>query len=286
MAEMFFRKSIPADALRQFYVDEGWTIEQLAQHYRCGETTIIRRLRDLHIEIRPRGPKPQYDSPNLNWSPSVAYVVGLIATDGNLSGDGRHLSVRSKDKDLLETVNSCLGLDHKMYLDHGGYGSSYNLLWSDRAFYLWLVSIGLMPAKSLKLGALNVPDNVFPDFLRGVIDGDGTIRINKDDWNAFKNPKYVYYRLDITIASASLPFLQWLHATTTRLLGTRGAIIPKKLIPGRSQLWELRYAKKDALVLIRWIYYDPQVPALERKRVRAVEALALMSEKVVDNSNF
>ncbi len=84
-------------------------IESAAQ-LGCGATTILRRLRLFGIPVRPRGPSPHRETSGLAWSPAVAYAVGLIATDGNLSRDGRHISVVSKDLDLLETLCRCLGL--------------------------------------------------------------------------------------------------------------------------------------------------------------------------------
>ena len=56
------------------------------------------------------------------WSAELAWLLGVIATDGNLG----------------------------------------------------LVSLGLTPRKSLTLGALAVPDELFPDFFRGCIDGDSS----------------------------------------------------------------------------------------------------------------
>jgi len=38
---------------------------------------------------------------SLKWTPDLAYAVGRIATDRNLSRDGRHLAIPSKDYDLL-----------------------------------------------------------------------------------------------------------------------------------------------------------------------------------------
>jgi len=32
------------------------------------------------------------------WTPELAYIVGLITTDGCLSSDGRHLTFTSCDK--------------------------------------------------------------------------------------------------------------------------------------------------------------------------------------------
>lgn len=267
---MNVREKISQDELRRLYLDEHRTTTEIAKHFQCGESTIRRRMEELGIEARSRGPvlgaKHNYQYVNPTWSAPLAYAVGMIATDGNLSPDGRHLSIRSADYDLLETIQRCLELENRIVSMRTLLSTYYSLQWGDRAFYLWLESIGMMPAKSLVLGALAVPDAFFPDFLRGVIDGDGCIRIYQDRWNTFKNPKYVYERVYITIASASSPFLEWIQSQTIRLLGIKGALVARGQRPNRSPAWELKYAKKDSLVLFEWIYYDPAVPALARKK--------------------
>src|SRR5215470_11459892 len=57
------------------------------------------------IRVRPRGPIPRRraESIGIDWSPATAYAVGLMATDGNLSGRKGHLSLISKDVDQIET---------------------------------------------------------------------------------------------------------------------------------------------------------------------------------------
>ena len=35
------------------------------------------------------------------WTPHIAYCVGLIASDGSLSNDGRHVDLTSLDYDQL-----------------------------------------------------------------------------------------------------------------------------------------------------------------------------------------
>src|SRR5437868_6134942 len=51
------------------------------------------------------------NSPTLpEWSADVAYVIGLIATDGNLARKRPVITIVSKDTDLLETIRRCLGL--------------------------------------------------------------------------------------------------------------------------------------------------------------------------------
>ena len=104
------------------------------------------------------------------------YFVGLIATDGNLSSDGRHINVTAKDPFFLEDVKKALGLQNRVTPKPNGKGViSYQIQFSNIIFYNFLLSIGLTPRKSLTPGELQVPEIWFSDFLRGVVDGDGCI---------------------------------------------------------------------------------------------------------------
>lgn len=48
------------------------------------------------------------------WSTELAYAVGLLTTDGNLSKDGKHINLTSKDLDQIKTFKKCLGLKNKI----------------------------------------------------------------------------------------------------------------------------------------------------------------------------
>jgi len=43
-------------------------------------------------------PRIKLPPKDFKWTPDLAYAVGLLVTDGNLSGDGRHITLRSKEK--------------------------------------------------------------------------------------------------------------------------------------------------------------------------------------------
>ena len=171
-------------------------------------------------------------APASRWTPHVAYAVGLIATDGNLSKDGRHLALSSIDRPLIESARRCLGLANTIGVGVKDGRLIYRLQWGDRDFYDWLCGIGLTPAKSLTLGPLQIPDAYFADFLRGCIDGDGTIVRYTDRSQVSTNPRYVYERLYVNLVSASRPFLGWIRDTVMRLIGARGAISVSRKPPG------------------------------------------------------
>ena len=259
---------VDAECLRRLYLDERLTIVQIARMLRCGGTTILRRLRRFGIPARPRGPVPGYRSATepIEWTADVAYAVGLIATDGNLSGKPGRLSIVSKDVDLLDTVRRRLNLTVPIRPHTGGYGHGcHRIAWSDRRFYDWLATVGLTPEKSLTLGPLAIPDEYFPDFFRGCIDGDGSIFTYVDRYNTSKNPAYVYTRLFVSIVSASPRFVEWLQARVRCLRGLSGSLTIRKSV-SRRDMWCLKYAKRESLAMLRWMYYAPEVASLGRKR--------------------
>lgn len=196
-------------------------------------------------------------SKTINWSPEIAYAVGLIATDGNLSPDGRHLCLVSKDVFLLSAFKKCLGLKNKIGLRKGGYVRNktyYCVQFGNVRFYKWLLSIGLMPNKTKRMESLKVPRKYFFDFLRGHLDGDGYIRKYQDP--IYPNSQRLY----IKFHSASLEHIYWLQRKIKLLLGINGFIENKK------REFALSFAKKDSLLLLSRLYPNNTVPCLERKR--------------------
>jgi hypothetical protein len=273
------RLSIDADALRAMYVDDRLTIEAIAARLGCGPSSVGRRLHRFGIPTRARGPaRPDAPSPTFAdppaWSADLAWLVGLIATDGNLGRTGRRLSLSSVDVPLLDTARRCLGITNRITPAAGGWGrGGFRLQWCDGALHRWLVGLGLTPRKSLTLGALAIPDEFFADFFRGCIDGDGTVLVYTDRHHARKNAAYVYRRLYVSLVSASEPFIAWIRRSIRRLLALPGTVHERR-VAGRRSVWVLRYSKKASTRLLGWMYHSPDVPCLERKRLKAQPFLA------------
>jgi hypothetical protein len=165
---------------------------------------VRRQLLRFGIPARRRGPAPgrfrrMGGEAFGGWSADIAYVVGLIATDGNLGRRTAAISIVSKDVDLLETVRSCLGVRTAIKPHRGGYSNRcHHLAWRDRMFHDWLSSIGLTPAKSLTLGPLAIPDRYFADFFRGCIDGDGSVLTYTDRYHT-TNERTVHIRSSLRL---------------------------------------------------------------------------------------
>ena len=75
------------------------------------------------------------------WCAELAYAIGLIATDGNLSKDGRHINFTSKDKQLAGLFAKCLNLQTKITMKGNGFGKEkkyYFVQFGDKNFYRFL----------------------------------------------------------------------------------------------------------------------------------------------------
>ena len=218
------------------------------------------------------------------WTPQLAYTVGLLATDGNLSKDGRHIVLRSTDFQLVETFKECLNISASIGcapdLRNDGYQRKpmYTLQAGMVQLYRWLLTIGLTPNKTHTLGALTIPDRYFNDFLRGHLDGDGSVTTYKDYYNTRKNPKYIYDRLWLRFISVSEPHITWLRSRVFELTGSKGHLWvgQDQKRPNTVPMYVLKFGKKDSIKLLNWMYHNPDVPCLERKRQKAEQFLALV----------
>lgn len=225
--------------------------------------------------MRVRFP-PQAHMPKL--SRRLAYAVGLITTDGCLYSDQRHISFTSADKQLIQTFNKCLGKSNRITINPRSSLSksdTFRVQIGDVVLYRWLMKIGLSPNKSLNLGSIKIPDKYFADFLRGHLDGDGSIIKYEDRYLQHLNPKYIYQRLFIYFLSASKRHLIWLRKSITRLTTLSGSLNKKisKSQRGKHQLYVLKFSTKEAKKLLNWIYYKPNLPCLKRKYLIAKEFL-------------
>jgi hypothetical protein len=200
------------------------------------------------------------------WTPKLAYAVGLITDDGSLSKDGRHIVFTSVDTSLIRTFKKCLGLTNRITKTPKSSISKrqgFRVQFGNIQFYNWLIRIGLKPNKASSLGKIIVPGEVFPDFLRGHLDGDGSVFTYIDRYNTYKNPKYVYTRLYVYFISTSKDHIRWLQTMITKLKGLKGSI--QKGEYGRGKLYVLKFSKKEAIKLLSWVYYKPNIPCLKRK---------------------
>ena len=206
--------------------------------------------------MRRYAPKRFYE-----WSPAIAYSVGLMASDGCLSKDGRHVDLTSVDIEQLKNFKKAISREIPISKKSTGRVAvgqeAYRVQFSDVAYYDFLIQVGLTPNKSKTISSLGVPDQYYSHFLRGLFDGDGSTYSYYD--NRWKS-SYMYY---VTFASASRSFIDYLRETNARLFGVgKGSVrvSPHVLI--------LCYAKHDSRILYKALYANSDELFLNRKYVK------------------
>lgn len=208
---------------------------------------------------------------SLRWRPPLAYLVGLMATDGSLSKDKRHIDFTSKDFEQIENFRNILGIDTKYRLKNSGSVKEkkyYSIQFSHVKLYRFLESIGLFPNKSKTLGVVDVPDKYFRDLLRGLFDGDGYSTSHFDKrWSS----SFVLYT---GFTSASKFHLVWLQNKIKRMYGITGRI----KISGRSTQ-TLFFAKYSSIKLFKNIYYSDKLICLKRKKFKFDQALCIIGRQ-------
>jgi hypothetical protein len=220
-----------------------------------------------------RGPKPKAD---IIWSPEIAYATGLIASDGCLYKDGRHIDLTSKDIEQLGNFMRCIGREIPVTLKQSTYanGPTPRVQFSDVTLYNFFVRIGITPNKSHTIGILDIPDEYFFDFLRGSFDGDGTFYSYID--TRWKN-SFMFY---IEFISASSAHVGWIREVLKEQLGVFGHITVSK----GSKVIQLKYAKRETLLILERLYPNSRVICLSRKRLKIQEALRIVGKSLPEKT--
>lgn len=149
-----------------------WRKTQELRKQGLGSPRIAKKIGIRHSTVRNwvyGGKRPDKNviiEPNLNPSPELARLIGIMWSDGSLfkSGEGRHLiTIAVKDKEYAEVFNNCLEA-----ITGRRYAMRKYRLWAARASNKGLYNF-LKDPEQCKLVIGLYPS----DFLIGFYDGDG-----------------------------------------------------------------------------------------------------------------
>jgi len=126
---------------------DGSHVHRYARGQRLGEGLTaatdprVARAAAGHVGLRYRARATA--SPQVEWSDAIAYVVGLIATDGCLISGRSQIAFVSLDRWLCEVLLRTLRRANRIRttLTASG-GTAYRVQFGDARLYRWLLSIG------------------------------------------------------------------------------------------------------------------------------------------------
>lgn len=208
--------------------------------------------------------------PNNLW-----YIIGYIVADGNLSKNGRNISIISKDIEHLFKIRSALKIDCKIVMSASGYTREKKygrIQFSNTNLYRYLESINIGPNKSLIQGPIILDFKYIGDFIRGLIDGDGSIY----NWKHSTNNTTQWA---VTIASGSIKLIEWLQNIIVKHYGIEGRVHTAKSL-NKTTMHSIKFGKITGQVLLKRIYYKNCL-CLDRKKKLAISCL-LDSKKMVN----
>ena len=188
----------------------------------------------------------------------MAYIMGFLAADGNVSKNGNRIQSQLplKDKGHLEMIQSEIGGCEVYEYESNGYKSCgwhccSSQIKKDLAIY------GIIPHKTGTLSIPKVLDKQYwKDFIRGYFDGDGTIC---KDRTGFR----------VTITSANKEILEDINSYFEE-----NGIKPSNLYKDHNNIC-IRFRSQASIDIYNLLYYNDCL-CLKRKKEKYIE---LMKEK-------
>jgi len=258
------------EKLYELYYEQKLSLQKIGELYGKPREYIYRWMRKYGFKTRTRpeawkhrGTDDVYEINEKffdNWSDRMAYVLGLILTDGNIGTDDNRISITMKDAEHLEKVKKKLKSNHpiKYRKFHGIYQFGFaREKMSDR-----LNELGIIKNKSLIVGFPKVPDKFLSHFIRGVFDGDGTVFFERSR----KSP------LRVSFTSGSKKFITALEDILHTQAGVSKRTIYK--LHRKNTSYYIRYCHKDSLKFFDYIYAGAdESMLLERKHQKFLEGM-------------
>ncbi|HOU36760.1 MAG TPA: LAGLIDADG family homing endonuclease [Candidatus Omnitrophota bacterium] len=248
--------SLTVEVLNDLYVNRKKSLQDIADMYNVSRVAIYKKLKQFGIRQRTKSearleaqkqqklPQQFFDINERffdDWSSDMAYVLGLLFTDGCLSKTGA-VALSINDKDLLEAVRNAMRSTHK--IEQSNHQKSlYIFHFARESMVERLKALGLVSHKSMVIKFPEVPFEYLSDFLRGVFDGDGSVFFDK------RNPRV---QLVSTFVSGSQCFMADLENNLNKLGLPRRKIYKHKTKNGYS--YTIAYGHKDSISLFGILY--------------------------------
>ena len=246
----------------EYYKTKPMTIKELCDKFNLCNVTIIKILNKYNIKRYNRTKlfSPQLDEhyfENID-NEEKAYFLGLIVSDGciysqNIRSSMVVITLQGCDKYILEHFIKCIKSNKHITSD--GRGCFEIQILSD-IMVNDLRKYGLFENKSLHtIFPKNLPKDLYCHFIRGLIDGDGSI--------SFYNRQNRYCHVKaIRFCQGNKKFVEDFIKFLHDNIGTKIISVYQE----KENLWSCAYrANTDILLLINYLYKDATIYLTRKK---------------------
>lgn len=165
------------------YTVKDRTLKELSEEFKVQPQSIRNLLRKQKIEITNK--KIKNYPRNSNYfekidTPDKAYWLGMMFSDGSITKE-RQVNLELKDEEHILKFQKAIGAkNHKINIIKDQRWSKecvcYKLGLRDQKLAEDLKKYGCVPNKSyIQFDFPNIPEEFYPDFIRGYFDGDGSV---------------------------------------------------------------------------------------------------------------
>lgn len=253
----FFNEDIEKEIVSKYM--SGVSAKKLCEIYGFKTNkSITDKVKKYGFDIKDA--KPSEEKPYMLFSlskidtPSKAYILGVIMTDGNIDEETGHFEINSTDEDLMQFISSYIQKDYKSYEsyktsenDISRHKTIHRIVFKNKQLTDELKRFGMENNRStnMKSPKFNADEiKYLPYVIRGMIDGDGWVR---------KDGKEFY------ICSGSEEFAYWVKYTLENFLYMQSININmlERDWNGRpSYIWYVRTAIDKNINILKTIVYD------------------------------
>lgn len=224
---------------------------EIAKQLGVGKTTINRWSEELGYKHLKHSVNEDFFD---GWNEYSSYILGYIFADGNISWNPsrgyQSLTITSseRDKEHLDSIRDLISSTKPLlYSDKT---KSYRLIANGKKLCKTIMKLGVVPRKSLIVKFPEIPEKHVRHFIRGVIDGDGTVRYVERE----KSPYF-----EIQISSGSYDFIDMMVKTIKKETG-----IDSRIRKVGKNTFLTQYSCTRGMKLAGWIYRDCNL-FMERK---------------------
>ncbi|MEO4055125.1 LAGLIDADG family homing endonuclease [Solibacillus sp. CAU 1738] len=239
--------------------EKRMSYKEMMEQTGLSDRAIRNVIKKHNVDIRPIG-QPRKHKVNEDffkvWSDEMAWVLGILVTDGHINRSTHSIYFSQKDERILKLIATYMAADYVL-MPIGTTKTTPTIVINSKEIKKDLELIGIKPNKSLTVQFPEVPERYLPSFIRGVIDGDGWVQ----------NKGYV---MNVTTASRSFAdslqkvFQSWkLKSEITIEKSQKGNYVYRIWVKGKQSITKLaliiysncdescNYNKKERLTL--WI---------------------------------
>lgn len=175
------------------YINQGLTCSEISRKYGAKPNTISKYLKLWGVEIKGNLSKNRLlkeDYFDKIDTPEKAYFLGLLLADGSVILDAIRnpniqLELVETDVDMLYRFRDALNSNAGFYYNkrRNRANGTYRLSFRSKKIAEALEKFNIIPNKTYETKEVIFPDKYKIDFIRGYVDGDGSIYFSNGHWH-------------------------------------------------------------------------------------------------------